>query len=170
MLEFIDILTIDDGLKEKVRCWRNQDNVRKFMLKQHIISKKEHLAQLSGLVKDTFWVVFINDNPIGIVNLQNINREKLISEWGFYIGEEDYRGKGFGREILYKLLDRFFGRMGFETLLTTVLSSNATAIRIYEGFGFEKTSEGFAITFKYTKDDWLKYKKGNENGNIAIVL
>ena len=41
-IKFVDILKVDAETKEKVRLWRNKDRVRKCMLRQHVISEKEH--------------------------------------------------------------------------------------------------------------------------------
>ena len=166
-LKFIDILSVDDGLKDKVRCWRNKEEIRKFMLSQHLISREEHFRWLESLKQRTnqkFWIVFVNDIPIGSVYLQNIDHRQLTSEWGFYIGEENYRGKGIAKLILYKLLNLFFDAMQYETLFTKVLFSNTAALKIYKDFNFIEVSKSSdnnreISNLQFSKADWLKYKK-----------
>ena len=101
---------------------------------------------------DKEWAIVINDTHIGTICLYNINREDLTSEWGFHIHKTEYKLEAYEREIVYKLLDYFFGQMKFEVLLGNT--------EILKQLGFlGKTAD------KYTKDDWLKYK-GNEDGRI----
>jgi UDP-4-amino-4,6-dideoxy-N-acetyl-beta-L-altrosamine N-acetyltransferase len=96
---------------------------------------------------------------MGMVYLTSLDRETRSSEWGFYIGEEAYRGKGYGKAILLKLLKRFFDEMKFETLITKVLPSNETARGLYQKFGFQETaSNNNMITLRFTKTNWDERK------------
>jgi len=166
-LEFVDILKADKELQEKVRLWRNQDRIRTCMLSQHLISKEEHfkwLESLSSKDSQQFWVVFVNNEPIGAVYLQSMDHSKLSSEWGFYIGEEAYTGKGLSAGIIYKLLNHFFEVMKFEVLITKVLSGNKTALGLYKKFNFKEVDKSTSsngrevITHNLSKDNWLEIK------------
>jgi len=165
---FVDILDVDHDLKVKVRSWRNNDDVRKYMLTKHIISQEEHLRWLNSLKgneRQKFWVVFCGEIPIGALYLHNINRSGRVSEWGFYIGEKDYRSKGLGKSILCKFLQEYFESMQFETLITIVLPNNSIALHIYKKFYFREIRKSVTgdseelIRLKFTKNDWLKHKK-----------
>lgn len=167
-LRFLDILKTDDSLKEKVRLWRNKDDIRKFMVNREIISRAAHSAWLEGLKKSEetkFWVVFAGDTPIGAVYLNDINRKALTSEWGFYIGEESHRGKGLSKLILHKLMEIFFDEMRFKLLITKVFSINHVALKVYKGFGFKENKrlshngKEEIIVLRFSDDDWLRCKK-----------
>lgn len=162
-MKFIDILEVNNELKEKVRLWRNKDEIRNCMISKHLITKEEHrrwLERLKKCEKQKFWVVFSDKIPIGAVYLQDINKANRSSEWGFYIGENEYKSKGLSKKILLKLLSIFFDEMGFETLLTKVLSSNVIALNLYMQFKFQKadpveTPEG-VINLSFSRKQWLK--------------
>lgn len=167
-VSFMDILDVDDRLKEKVRQWRNKTEVRKAMIAQHIITKDEHCNWIESLRKNNackFWVVFFKDVPIGAAYFSNIKYRELISEWGFYIGENEYRGKGLSKMILFRLLEIFFDEMQFKILFTKVLSKNIIAVNLYKKFGFRekylKSSESLKdiSLFEFSKDEWRKNKK-----------
>jgi len=167
-LELVDILAVDDELKEKVREWRNKEEVRKYMLTQHIITEEEHSKWIKNLRhKNDYkgWVVFVDNTPIGLVYLQNMNHGELTSEWGVYIGEDAYRGKGLSKCILFKLLEMFFDEMKFKTLSTKLLSKNIVALDLYKKFKFREIDklpfEGKEkiILLKFSKEDWVKFKK-----------
>ena len=170
-IKFVDILKVKDEIKEKVRQWRNKDDIRKYMLNQHIITKAEHLSWIESLRDRNdwkFWVVFFDKIPIGSVYLQNINFKNLTSEWGFYIGEDDFKGKGLGKCILFKLLEFYFEVMRFEVLFTKVVSNNIVALNIYKKFKF-KVINNFLdnqrkiILLKFTKKDWFEQKEKLKN-------
>jgi UDP-4-amino-4,6-dideoxy-N-acetyl-beta-L-altrosamine N-acetyltransferase len=136
-ITFVNILNVDDTIKERVRCWRNKTAIRKRMLTQHIIFKKEHrqwLLSLQASHTKRFWVVFYAGMPVGCANVYNIDLKKKNAEWGFYIGEDDCRGKGLGKKILRKLFKTVFTEMKLRTLTTMVLPDNAIALHLYDAF------------------------------------
>lgn len=166
-IRFVNILDTDKIIKEKVRQWRNKKEIRKWMFSQDIISNGEHQKWLEGLSKrseDRFWVVYFKDIPMGAAYLQHINIENRTTEWGFYIGEDDYRSRGFGKMILFNLLEEIFDRMGFQMLLTRVLSNNAVAIKLYRMFHFDEKQRCFSkdakevILFELKDSMWSKVK------------
>ena len=166
-LRFVNILEANDELKEIVRQWRNRDDIRKSMLTQHNISNQEHsqwIKELNSRDDRKFYIVFIGDTPIGSVYLQKINHAERSSEWGFYIGEDGYKGKGLGKCIIFKLLEMFFDEMKFEKLVTKVLSNNAGALNIYEKFKFQElrrlpfSSEEDIVFLEFFRHSWIKTK------------
>jgi UDP-4-amino-4,6-dideoxy-N-acetyl-beta-L-altrosamine N-acetyltransferase len=157
-ITFKDITGVDPVTIEKARQWRNKKRIRKFFQNRNIIGKKEHHNWIKSLVHDkskVAWIVYIDDVPVGAINLHKINVLNKSSEWGWNIGEDNYVGKGYGKKILHRFLDMFFNEMGFKTLITEVTVDNNIAISIYENFGFEtaETKNGY-IRMKYTKEQF----------------
>jgi UDP-4-amino-4,6-dideoxy-N-acetyl-beta-L-altrosamine N-acetyltransferase len=168
-IEFNNILEVDEDLKEKVRCWRNKDDIRKAMLSQHIITKKEHARWLKHLKEEDdykCWIIFFRGKPIGTIYLHEINYQNLSSKWGWYIAEDIYRGKGLSRPIFLKLMGLFFNKMKFANLITDVISNNEKALGIYKKFKFREIARSpfkdkyEVITFGFSKDDWKNMKAG----------
>jgi UDP-4-amino-4,6-dideoxy-N-acetyl-beta-L-altrosamine N-acetyltransferase len=167
-IKLVDILDANDEVKEKVRLWRNKERIRRCMFNRHIISSEEHKKWLQKLVNNTtqkLWIVFFGDIPIGVVNLSNVDSTNLTSEWGFYIGEDSFLGRGLGRKIIYKLLMLYFDSMKYNELITKVLSGNDTALHLYRQFKFQQTGTGKysenedIVIFRFSVEDWNKYKK-----------
>jgi UDP-4-amino-4,6-dideoxy-N-acetyl-beta-L-altrosamine N-acetyltransferase len=142
-MKFIDILKTNSEIQQKVRKWRNKKEIKRYMISQESISEKEHFEWLENLKenkRNKIWVIFVDDISIGTVYLKNIDFKNKCSEWGFYIGEDSFRGKGFGKRILYKLSEKYFEGMKLDKLKTLVLKNNNRALRIYEKFGFRKVN------------------------------
>ena len=138
-IRFVDILEVDHDLIEQVRLWRNNENVSKFMFTNHKISEEEHNRWIKNLrVKNDSkaWIIFIDEKPIGLVSLSDIDYERKETEWGFYIADEDFRGKGLGKTVLKKLMKMVFDDMGFEKMNTMVLDNNPVALHLYKKLGF----------------------------------
>ena len=141
-IKFINILNLDTSIVEKIRQWRNSEDVRKYMYSSHYISKDEHAKWFESLkLKDTkrkVWVIFYEDIPVGVINLINIDYENKSTDWGFYIGETVYRGLGIGSISLYRLMEYVFDKMDFHKMYTSVLENNPDALNLYKKFGFKE--------------------------------
>ncbi|MBN1871040.1 MAG: UDP-4-amino-4,6-dideoxy-N-acetyl-beta-L-altrosamine N-acetyltransferase [Candidatus Omnitrophica bacterium] len=170
-VKFVDILKVDPETKQRVRYWRNKEHIRRCMIGQEIISEEEHNKWLTNLGSDLrikFWIVFSEDTPIGAVYLNDIDYEKKISDWGFYIGEDTYLGKGLGKAVLYKFLDLAFSDMDMDYLTTLVLTDNDRAIGLYRKFGFKEKrlsirSEDDISVMELSKKEWKVKREELEN-------
>lgn len=91
--------------------------------------------------KKKFFTIECDGLPIGFAGLSNINFTDLSADIFIMIGEDDYRGKGYGGEVLSTLLDYASGELGLIYLTLDVSHYNLPAIGLYEKFGFERTDE-----------------------------
>jgi RimJ/RimL family protein N-acetyltransferase len=106
------------------------------------------------------------DEFIGTIELREIdNLNKIGRVCRFLIGEENYRGKGIGTQILMEILKIGFKELGFEKITLGVFDFNQSAIRCYENVGFikeklldnaRKSSTGFWNLYEMaiSKDEW----------------
>jgi len=111
---------------------------KKIVINQHIKTKEVHFKWIESLKNRNdwkFWIIFVGKIPIGSAYLQNLDFKKLSSEWGFYIGEDEYRGTG--AIIEYIILEYFFNILKFENLNGTVLENSTLVIRMHKKFGFK---------------------------------
>lgn len=77
--------------------------------------------------------------------------------WGVYTKEE-YRGQGIGKKIIQSVLDNVPDTV--EQVFLDVWDENVPALRLYEGFGFEKTGiEKHAIKWQGQYYDEIKMVK-----------
>ncbi|MGP4074750.1 GNAT family N-acetyltransferase [Halobacillus sp. K22] len=82
-----------------------------------------------------------NDEPIGIVSLINIDYKNRNAECIIDLGNEDYWGRGYGKEAMNELLKYSFLELNLHKVYLKVFSFNERAIRLYERLGFEREGE-----------------------------
>ncbi|MBU1912293.1 MAG: UDP-4-amino-4,6-dideoxy-N-acetyl-beta-L-altrosamine N-acetyltransferase, partial [Candidatus Omnitrophica bacterium] len=143
-LQFANILKTKPKTQDRARLWRNKLSIRKHMLSTHIISKEEHkkwLAMLGRKKNAKAWVIFLGQNALGLVSLRDIDMNRFSADWGFYIGEDAYRGIGLGSRILSRLLFMAFEETKLKFLKTDVLAENFRALNLYRKFGFKKSGK-----------------------------
>ncbi|ACZ18880.1 GCN5-related N-acetyltransferase [Thermanaerovibrio acidaminovorans DSM 6589] len=141
LIDYRDILSEPREVQFLVLRWRNSDHVRHQMLNSSIITEEEHarwLDSLSGEPKrQVVRVAHLDGVPFGVVTLKDLDRESLRCDWGMYIGEREYLGRGLAKRMLFHLMDWAFDEEGLERMYTSVVGSNVGAISMYLKFGFK---------------------------------
>ena len=97
-------ITGDDA--EDVVRWRNSASVKKFFIYQGTFTKEGQLEWIEKKVKSGEVIQFIiverkSEKSIGCVFIKDLDQIHKKGEFGIFIGEEDARGKGYGREGLF---------------------------------------------------------------------
>jgi diamine N-acetyltransferase len=74
--------------------------------------------------------------PVGTTTLTHIDYRNRSAEFGILIGEDRWRGKGFGTETSRLMLDYAFSMLELHSVYLTVVEFNLAGIRAYEKAGF----------------------------------
>lgn len=140
MLTYQNILDLTPDIQEKVRQWRNSDHVRYSMLSSENITAAQHKKWISWLAahpeRQVVRITFENKIPFGVITLKDIDRNSSRSDWGIYIGDTDFLGRGLARIMLFDLLTWAFDGEKLERLYTSVLGNNVKAMMLYLEYGF----------------------------------
>ena len=138
MVELREIKTVD---KEKVREWRNNPEISKYMYSDQHITADEHDKWFNRIINDKtskYWIIVCDNEDVGLVNLYNIDKQNLRCYWAFYISSSNVRGKGVGSFVEYFVLQYVFDELGFKKLCCEVLGFNESVIRMHKKFGFKE--------------------------------
>ena len=159
----IYLLPISKKDTENVIRWRNEPFVQDKFIYREKFTKESHEKWLETMVdtgKVTQFIIYTKSEkkPIGSVYLRDINPQNKKAEFGIFIGELEYLGKGFGNEAAKLVLNYAFHILCLHKVMLRVFASNKRAIRSYEKAGF--VQEG------YFKDE---VKIGNEYYDIIFM-
>lgn len=126
---------------EKVLCWRNHPDVRRYMYSQHEISYEEHKRWFESVSinADRHLLIFEKNNqPLGFVNISQI-KSGGIAEWGFYAAVEAPKGTGF--KLGVATLQHAFVDLKLHKLYGEVLADNKPSINFHKKLGFQQEGE-----------------------------
>ena len=115
--------------KKMVLDWRNSDRVRLKMNNQETIPLENHLKFVDSLKnrKDcVYYLFYINDEPVGVFDLIDIDENKKSCIVGSYIGNIKY-GMGGGVLFYYNIYTAF-EKYNIDKVFANVLKTNK---RIY---------------------------------------
>lgn len=127
----------EDGAQ--VLAWRNAPHVAAHMYSDHRVSEAEHAAWLPTALSGgdrRYWIILLDERPVGLANLVRIDRRNRRCDWAFYLGETETRGRGVGAAVEYLVLNEVFGPMGLNKLACEVFVANEAVWKLHERFGF----------------------------------
>jgi UDP-4-amino-4,6-dideoxy-N-acetyl-beta-L-altrosamine N-acetyltransferase len=137
------LTTLDIESQVKVREIRNEESVRRWMYKDHVIGVNEHLGWIKRLKTDSRQIVFVvmNEvhNPVGIVSVNAIDRLHQKADWAYYL-TQNARG-GLGSAIEYSFINFVFDSLDIEKLNCEVIEGNDAVVKLHKKFLFQE--EGF---------------------------
>lgn len=141
-IKLIQLVDAELEVQLLVRDIRNEDNVRKWMYTDHLITSNEHLEWVNKVKHDPRQEVFIvmaDKTPLGIVSINSIDEKHKKADWAYYL-TETARG-GLGACLEYAIIDFAFNRKSLEKLNCEVIEGNDAVIKLHKKFAFE--DEGF---------------------------
>ena len=124
--------------------WRNSDFVNKRFLYRAMFTPESHNNWMKNMVetkKVYQFIISCDDKDVGSIYLRDVDLTNKKAEYGVFIGEKDYLGKGVGQNATKLILDFAFKELNLHKVFLRVLSDNIGAIKSYEKSGF--VQEGF---------------------------
>jgi UDP-4-amino-4,6-dideoxy-N-acetyl-beta-L-altrosamine N-acetyltransferase len=125
--------------QERVRAWRNDPEIRKYMYTDHEITVAEHSAWFARTLKDPtckYWIIVCDAEDVGVACLFNIDLKNRSCYWGFYAVGAAIRGKGVGNFAEFSVLRYVFEELKLQKLCCEVLAFNQAVINMHKKFGF----------------------------------
>ena len=100
--------------------------------------EKKYLEENSS-PEATFVIVTTEDDKmIGTVGLEDINSINRTATLGIFIGDKDYRDKGYGTEAIKLILEYGFKYMNLNNIKLDLMAFNIRALKCYEKCGFKE--------------------------------
>lgn len=172
-LIFKNINDLDYDTQMKVRDWRNEESIRKYMYDDSIISEENHKKWLTSLKTNNnrfVFVIYFEDREIGVISIDNIDYVNKKCEWAFYIFDPNLRGKGIGKRLEISMIDYIFNELKMEKLNCAVLANNLNVVEMHKHFGFQvegiirqnyiKDNERIDVyLLGMLKEEWLKQRE-----------
>ena len=135
LINFTELSLAD---KKMVLEWRNHLSIRKWMFTQEEITLENHLSYIDSLKTKSDRVYFLlkeQGNSIGVVDYKDIDFIKSKAFIGIY-AKPNLRG--VGNILMKEIINYGFFELKLNCLISEVLDSNNSAIKLYNRYGFEE--------------------------------
>ena len=127
--------------RERLLAWRNSPEVAAYMYSDHPIGRAEHdrwFDAIPGRRDRRYWIIEVNDEPVGLVNLADIDETNRRCAWAYYLASPNVRGLGVGSYVEFWAIEHVFQRLGLNKLWCEVLLSNEAVWKLHETYGFQR--------------------------------
>ena len=118
--------------------WRNY--YRKWFLDEMLVKLENHLSWYEDYMQKTNDFVFIVrdevKNAVGQVAIYNVNWLERVGEFGRFVVNPDFSGRGYMKKACCALLKLCSELFDLQRISLVVKSNNARAIEIYKNCGF----------------------------------
>jgi len=105
--------------------------------KEFLKDWKKHYFNGSAPEKGRCFVILANQEAIGQVNYNKINRKDHSVELDIIIADDKHKGKGYGSDALQILSRYLFKEMGVQKCWIEVITGNPRAVKAYRKAGFK---------------------------------
>jgi len=167
---------------EMIMKWRMSPDVTKYMYSEPVLDMQKQTQWFNKIElseSDKYWIIVIDDTPIGVLNLTNIDYKNKRSDWAYYIGDTSFRGRGIARSLECNIYDYVFYELELNKLCCEVFTFNEKVISMHEKYGSEiegtlkqhiqKNGMFYDIVkMGITRDKWELIKGNYEYEKISI--
>jgi UDP-4-amino-4,6-dideoxy-N-acetyl-beta-L-altrosamine N-acetyltransferase len=124
----------------KLKQWINNPNVHDFIQPRTPLTideiRKKYLSTPSEM-KNIHYIILSGDKiPVGVVSLKNLHFVNRRAEFSIFIGEDEYRGKGYGKCATIEILKFAFVKLNLNKVFLEVYEFNKNAVELYKKIGF----------------------------------
>ena len=124
--------------------WLNQSETTIYLSVFHEIiarhQEKELLTKLIRTEEGNYMMAIVENGTnklLGNCGLLHVDLVNRTAEFGIFIGDKEYRGKGIGEEATRLILDFGFNAINLHHIWLRAFSFNKNAIGLYKKIGFK---------------------------------
>lgn len=139
----IKLRTINKGDTDIILKWRNSKAVVDNFIDRRPVTKDIHLNWYKTKIQTGKVVQFIaydqlNKKNFASTYLKDIDKTHKKAEFGIFIGEDEYRSKGFGKIITKQTLNFGFKKLKLNKIYARVLTYNSPSYNMFKNLGFKQ--------------------------------
>ncbi|MGI6154039.1 MAG: UDP-4-amino-4,6-dideoxy-N-acetyl-beta-L-altrosamine N-acetyltransferase [Christensenellaceae bacterium] len=167
---------------DMVAEWRMSEDVTRYMNTDPVLTHEGQLRWFDALREDDtqiWWVIYMDEKPVGVLNIVNIDRANRKCEWGYYVAVKEARSMKLAVLLEWNLYDYAFYTLGVNRLYNEVLSKNENVVRLHKMCGSDiegelkesvyKRGEYYDVTMcAILKEKWDKMRQTVEYDTIAF--
>ncbi len=132
---------VEENHLQKLKEWINNPLVHDYIQPRTPLTieeiRKKYLFPPSDM-KNIHYIILSEESvPVGVVSLKNLHFVNRRAELSIFIGEDKYRGKGYGKCATIEILRFAFVKLNLNKVFLEVYEFNKNAVELYKKIGFK---------------------------------
>ena len=119
---------------EQIMNWRMDPEITKYMNtnpKLTLEGQKLWFAKIQENTDVRYWIIEVDGQPAGVINLTGLNREDGVLGWAYYVGEKKLRSMKLALALEMNLYDHIFDVLGKKALVGDIFTLNKGVIQLH---------------------------------------
>lgn len=140
----ISLRAIHEEDLENVMHWRMDPEITKYMNtdpKLTLEDQKKWLDSIKNNPDVAYWLIQVNDEPAGVINLTGLTNENGNLGWAYYMGEKRLRSIKVALALEMNMYDYAFDVLEKKAVYGDVFSLNTGVIALHKLCGCEIVEE-----------------------------
>ncbi|MBR1477794.1 MAG: UDP-4-amino-4,6-dideoxy-N-acetyl-beta-L-altrosamine N-acetyltransferase [Lachnospiraceae bacterium] len=165
-----------------VMQWRMMPEVTKYMNTDPVLTiegQREWFKRIENDKDKAYWIISVNGEDAGVINLTELTDDSGVSGWAYYIGEKRLRGMKTALSLEMSMYDYALLTLSRKSIVSDVFSKNTGVIALHKLCGCEiiketknavtKNGEQYDVTYmEMTAERWQSTREGKSYEHIAF--
>ncbi|MCM1100296.1 MAG: GNAT family N-acetyltransferase [Clostridium sp.] len=178
----VTLRDIEDGDLENIMRWRMSEDVTRYMNtdpKLTLEGQRKWLAALRENPDVRYWLIGINGEPAGVINLTGLLKPDGCIGWAYYVGEKRLRSIQTALALEMSMYDHALITLRKQAVYSDVFTLNAGVIQLHKLCGCEVVEERknavckggvyYDVTYmRMTAEHWAEIRAGKKYAKIQF--
>ena len=179
----VGLRAIEAGDLENIMRWRMAEEITRYMNTNPVLTLAGQKKWLAGIRENEdvrYWLIEVNGEPAGVINLTGLTRPDGILGWAYYVGEQRLRSIQTALALEMSMYDYALIELGKEAVISDVFTLNKGVIQLHKICGCEVVEEkkahvlkegvSYDVTFlRMTADRWREIRQSKKYEKIVFV-
>ena len=167
---------------EMIMNWRMDPEITRYMNTDPRLTlegQKKWLAVIQSNPDVRYWMILVDGQGAGVINLTGLSRQDGVLGWAYYVGEKRLRSLKTALSLEMSLYDYIFDVLQKEALISDVFTLNKGVIQLHLLCGCEileekkahicKGSEFYDVTYMcMTRERWQQVRGNKKYERISF--
>lgn len=165
---------------ERIMNWRMDPDITRYMNTDPKLTLEGQKKWFAGISKDAsvkYWLIEVDGEPAGVINLTRLNDPEGNLGWAYYVGEKRLRSFKTALSLEMSMYDYVFDVLGKNAVYSDVFTLNQGVIALHKLCGCETVEEkkaqvvkngvAYDVTYmRMTSELWQTARQGKKYEKI----
>ncbi len=179
----VTLRAIQESDLENIMRWRMDEEITKYMNtnpKLTLEGQKKWLASIRNNADVRYWMIEVDGEPAGVINLTGLSNPSGDLGWAYYMGEKRLRSMKTALSLEMSMYDYVFDQLHKNAVYGDIFTLNQGVIALHKLCGCEIVEEKknhvckegvyYDVTFmRMTAQRWKQIRGGKKYEKIEFV-